>query len=106
MEKIWGELKKIDAQAESIRAEAQKCATEIEELARQQAEKLIANSKIYAEEDAQKDYEREVDAANLKREESLKDNQESANKLKTKAEKQLEKAALAVEASVLGEAKY
>ncbi len=106
MEKIWEELKKIDAQAESIRVEAQKTATQIEDRGRQQAEKLITNSKSYAEEDAQEYYKREIEAANRRREECLNANQESVQKLKTKAEKQLEKAASEVEAAVLGETKH
>lgn len=105
MEKVWDELKKIETQAEGIRAEAQKLATQINDFARQQAEKLIANSKTYAEEDAQQLYSREVEGANHKREELLKANRETANELKARAEKQVERAASAVEAAVLGETK-
>lgn len=105
MEKVWDELKKIEAQAEGIRAEAQKWATQINDLARQQAEKLVVNSKTYAEEDAQQLYSREVEDTGHKREELLKANRETANELKARAEKQLARAASAVEAAVLGETK-
>ena len=49
MEKVWEELKKIELQAEQIRIEAQNRAKEITNLANQEAEKLVANSKAYAE---------------------------------------------------------
>ena len=56
MEKVWDELKKIEAQAEQISSDAQDKAKKISLLAKQDAEKLIANSKTYAEEESQKLY--------------------------------------------------
>ena len=105
MEKVWEELKKIDAQAESIRAEAQKAAAKLKDVASQKAEKLIANSKMYAEEDAEQLYSREVEASNGEREKLLRENQENARKLKARAERRLDRAVSAVEAAVLGETK-
>lgn len=102
-EKVWGELKKIEAQAETIRVEAQNTATKLAEFSRQQAEKLIANSKIYAEEDANQLYSREVDAAQKERDESLKEHKKSVEKLKAKARERVGLAASAIEMSVLGE---
>ncbi len=102
-EKVWEELKKIEAQAETIRAEAQDTAAKVAEFSRQQAEKLIANSKIYAEEDANQLYSLEVNAAQKQRDESLKENKENVEKLKAKAKERVELAASAIRASVLGE---
>jgi vacuolar-type H+-ATPase subunit H len=105
MEKVWEELKKIEAKAEGILAEAQKSANTITNLARQQAETLIANSKGYAEEEAQKLYKGVVQEANRNRDEQLKANQDSTEELRARAEKYLDKASLAVETAVLGENK-
>ncbi len=102
-EKVWDELKKIETQAETIRAEAQNTATKLVEFSRQQAEKLIANSKIYAEEDANQFYSREVDAAQKERDESLKEAKKNVEKLKANARERVELAASAIKASVLGE---
>ncbi len=52
MEKVWEELKKIEAKADQIKSTAQNKAKEITVLAQQEAEKLVANSKTYAEEEA------------------------------------------------------
>ncbi len=103
MERVWDELKKIEAQAEGIRAEVQQSADKITNLARQKAEQLIANGKSYAEEEAQRLNEGVVEEANRNRDEQLKTNQASAEKLRLRAEKRLDKAASAVEMSVLGE---
>lgn len=105
MEKVWEELKKIDAQAESIHAEAQKAVAKLADVASQKAEKLIANSKMYAEEDAEQLYSREVEASNGEREKLLRENQENVRKLKARAERRVDQAASAVEAAVLGETK-
>jgi F0F1-type ATP synthase membrane subunit b/b' len=51
MERAWEELKKIEAQAEQIRSEAESRAKDIIRLADQEAEKLLANGKAYAEEE-------------------------------------------------------
>jgi vacuolar-type H+-ATPase subunit H len=105
MERVWEELKKIEAQAESIRAEAQNSANKITDLARQQAEKIIANAKTYAEEHALQLYTDAIQEANRNRDEQLKASVQSADALRARAEKRLDKASSAVEKAVLGETK-
>ena len=105
MEKVWDELKKIEAQAEQIQNDAQDRAKKMALLAKQDAEKLIENSKTYAEDESQKLYAKAIEEANQERDEQLKANQEAAGKLKAKAEKRMDKAVLAVVNAVLGETK-
>ena len=105
MEKIWDELKKIEAQAEQIRSEAQDEAKKMTALAQQEAEKLIANGKAYGEEEAQQLYTSTIQEANRNREEQLKANQEARANLRAQAEKQLEQAVATVVNIVLGETK-
>ncbi len=92
MEKVWEELKKIEAQAEQIRTDAQNAAKSMVSTARQDAETLIANSKMYAEEKAQQAYSGEIDESNRKRDEQLKANMLEAEKLKAQAEKHVDSA--------------
>jgi len=105
MEKVWEELKKIEAQAEKIRSEAQDKAKKITTLAQQEAEKLIANSRAYAEEEAQQLYASTMEEANHIRDEQLKANQETTEKLRTNAEKRMEGASMAVVNAVFEENK-
>ena len=103
MEKVWDELKKIEAKAEQIRTEAQDEAKKMTTLAQQEAEKLIANGKAYGEDEAQQLYTSAIQDANRKREEQLKANQEVSAALRAQAEKQLEQAVAVVVKTVLGE---
>ncbi len=103
MEKVWEELKKIEAQAEAIRSEAQKSATDITKLSQQKAEALVANSKTYAEQDAEKLFSTAVQEANLDRTKQLEANKEAAAKLRDRAEKRMDQAAQRVRDAVLGE---
>jgi len=105
MEKVWGELKKIEAQAEQIRSEAQNKAKKLKDLSQQEAELLIANGKTYAEEEAQQVYVNAIEEANRNSGEQLKTNQQVTQKLKAQAEKRMDQASSAVVNSVLGEAK-
>ncbi len=105
MEKVWDELKKIEAQAEQIRNEAQDEAKKMTTLAQQEAEKLIANGKAYGEEEAQQLYTSMIQEANRNRDEQLKANQETIAKLREEAEKQMEQAVATVVNAVLGETK-
>jgi vacuolar-type H+-ATPase subunit H len=105
MEKVWDELKKIEAQAEQIQNDAQERAKNMIFLAKQDSEKLIENSRIYAKEESQKLLANAIKEANLNRNEHLKANQEDTGKLKAKAEKRMEKAVLAVLHVVLEETK-
>ncbi len=106
MEKVWGELKKIEAQAETIRKEAQNNTNKITSLAQQEAEKLVASSKTYAEEEAKQLYEQTVQEANRDRDEKLRTNRRTIDNLQAKAEKRVERASLAIKNAVLGEIKY
>jgi vacuolar-type H+-ATPase subunit H len=103
MEKIWEELKKIEAQAEQIRGETQDKAKKMTILAQQEAEELLANSGIYAEEEAQQLYISAVQTANNSREELLKANHATADKLKVQAEKRMDSAVAKVMNEVIEE---
>lgn len=105
MEKVWDELKKIEAQAEQIRSEAQDKAKQIIAVSQQEAEKLIANGKTYAEEEAQQLFNTAIEEANRKREEQLKANQEAVAKMRAQGEQRLEQAVSIVVGKVLGETK-
>ena len=101
MEKVWDELKKIEAQAEQIQNDAQDRAKKMASLAKQDAEKLVENSRTYAEAESQRLYAKAVEEANQERDERLKSNQEAAEKLTAKAEKRMDKAVSAVVNAVL-----
>ncbi len=103
MEKIWGELKKIEAQSEQIKGETQDTAKKMSALAQQGAEKLLANSGTYAEEESQQLYKSTTQEANRNRDELLKANQVSANKLEVQAEKHMESAVAKIVKTVIGE---
>lgn len=105
MEKVWNELKKVEAQANQIQSEAQEKAKEIITLSQKQSELLIANSKTYGEEEAQQFYKSAIDQANRTRDEQLKANQETIEKLRVNAEKRMADAAILIANKVLGETK-
>ena len=105
MEKVWDELKKIEAQAVQIQNDAQERAKNMVFLAKQDSQKLIENSRIYAEEESQKLFANAIKEANQDRNDRLKANQEAAEKLKEKAEKRMDKAVLAIVNVVLEETK-
>ena len=103
MEKVWEELKKIEAQAEQIRSEAQNKAKKMTDLAQKEAEELLANSEIYAEEDAQQLYMNTLREANCSRDELMKENQVAADKLRVQAEKHMKSAITKVVSTVIEE---
>jgi len=105
MEKVWEELKKIEAEAEKIRSSAQQQAQRINAVAQQNSEKLIANSQAYGEEEGQQIYASTVEEANRKRDEQLKTSQASTEKLKVQAGKRMELAVEAVLNEIIKEAK-
>ena len=105
MEKVWEELKKIEAEAEQLRSEAEEKAKNMTTLAQQNGEKLIANSQIYAGEEGQQLFTSAVEEANRRRDEQLKANQAAAEKLKVQAEKHMEQAISKVVKAVIEEAK-
>jgi len=105
MEKVWDELKKIEAQAEQIRSEAQDKAKKMNTLAEQKAQELIANSKTYAQEEAQQLISDAIQEANCTRDAQLKANQEASEKLRVQAQERMEQAAAKIVSTVLGETK-
>jgi vacuolar-type H+-ATPase subunit H len=106
MEKVWEGLRKIESQAEQIRNEAKDKAKKMTILAQQEADKLVANSKAYAEEEALELYDDEIEEANRSRNEQLIANRESAEKLRVKADKRMDQASSKVVNIVLGETIY
>jgi vacuolar-type H+-ATPase subunit H len=105
MEKVWDELKKIDAKADQIQIDAQEKAKKIANLAKEDVEKLIDNGKIYAEEEGRKLYLKSVQDATQKREELLRAGEKKAAKLKAQAEKRMDQAVLLIVDAVLEENK-
>jgi F0F1-type ATP synthase membrane subunit b/b' len=103
MEKIWEELKKIEAQAEQIRGETLDKAKEMTDLAQKEAEELLTNSATYAEEEAQQLYMSTTQEANRSRDELLKANHVAADKLSVQAEKHIEPAVEKVVNAVIEE---
>lgn len=106
MEKVWDELKKIEAQAETIHKEAENNVNKILALAHQDGEKLIADSRIYAEEEAKQVYDQIVQEANHNRDQQLSENRKAIDNLQVKAKKRIERASLAIKTAVLGEIKH
>ena len=96
MERVWEELKKIEGQAEQIRSEAESKAKDITRLADQEAEKLLANGKAYAEEEAKQLFDNTIQKANHSREEQLRLNEKATKKLEEQANKRMDQAVEAV----------
>ena len=105
MERVWEELKKIEAEAEQIRTDSQNQAKKIITQSQLDAEKLIANSTAYGTEEANRLYATAVEEANGNRNEQLKINQTATQKLKAQAEKQMNEAISKIVDSVVEEAK-
>jgi len=103
MEKVWEELKKIDAQAEQIRSEAQTDAKEITSLAQKEAESLVTDSKNYAQKEAQQLYIDLVSEANRNRDQQLEENQKTTENLSKQAQQRMETASSTIVTAVLGE---
>jgi vacuolar-type H+-ATPase subunit E/Vma4 len=106
MEKVWEELRKIEFQAAQIRNEATHEAKRITVLAQQEAEKLIASSKAYGEEETRELYSAMIREANRNHDQQLKAVQESAAKLRVQAEKRMDQASSTVANVVLGETMF
>jgi vacuolar-type H+-ATPase subunit H len=103
MEKVWEELKKIEDQADKIRKESVDESKVISNLARQEAQKLLSNSKIYAELEAKQLFDEATQEANRNRDEKLKAHNEALEKLKEQAEKNVVQAVKAIIDAVLEE---
>ncbi len=105
MERIWQELRKIEAKAEQIRIDAQTKAKDITDFAEQEAEELLANSKTYAQREAQQLQQLNIEEANKNRDMQLKTNDRSLEELERTAQKRIPKAQEAIIAAVLGKTK-
>lgn len=103
MENVWDALKKIEADAEQIRIDAQTEAKAIIALGKQDADKLVANGQTYADEEAQQLYSHAVEEANRSRDEQLKTNEAAIEKLKIAAQKHMDSAVLEVVNAVIEE---
>jgi vacuolar-type H+-ATPase subunit H len=103
MQKVWEELKSIEAQADQIQSDAKDKAKKIVSQAKKDAEILLANSRTYGAEESQKRYEAAIAEANKNREAQLAENTKAAAKLKSQAEKRMDKAVSAVVKAVLEE---
>ena len=103
MQKVWEELKGIEAQAEKIQFDAKDKAKKITLQAQKDAEKLLEDSKKYGAEESQKRYQAAITEANKSRSEQLVANEKAAAKLKAQAEKRMDSAVDAVVKAVLEE---
>lgn len=101
MEKVWEELKKIEAQAQQIKVDSQERAKGITQQAKQDAEKLASETKKIADEESQKLYNAAIAEANGVRDAQLSQNHEAAEKLKAQAQKNMDKAVDTVVISIL-----
>ncbi len=102
MEKVWEELRKIEAQAEEIRREAEKRAKEITNFSKQEAEQLIVKSKKYAQEEAQKLQKSAIEEASRTRAERLTTNEKNIEELQDKAQERMPQAERIIVDAVLG----
>jgi len=103
MENVWSELKKIEAQALQITSDAQSKAKQVVATSKEDAQKLVDDSKINAEAEAQKLYDEAIVKANKEREEQLLANQAEIKKLKADAEKQMDPSVDLIVTAVLEE---
>lgn len=103
MQKVWEELKNIEAQAEQIQTDAKDKAKKITTQAQKDAATLQENSKTYGAEESQKRYHAAIDVANKSREDQLATNEKAAAKLKAQAEKRMDSAVATVVKVVLEE---
>jgi vacuolar-type H+-ATPase subunit H len=103
MQKLWEELKSIEAQADQIQSDAKDKAKKLVTQAQKDAEKLLSNSKTYGAEESQKRYLSAIEEANKNREAQLAEKDEVAANLKSQAEKRMDKAVTAVVKAVLEE---
>jgi hypothetical protein len=106
MEKVWNELRRIEDEAAVIRSEAQAKSKEITEVASKEAEKMVANSKIYALEDARKLHESSIKLGNEHRDSLLKTNEEYIARLQGSAEERMKEAITTVVSCVLGNKRF
>ena len=92
MQKVWEELKNIEAQAEQIQSSAKQKAQQITLQAQKDAQTLLKNSKAYAAEESKKRYDAAIAEANQKRQKRLDETDRDAEKLKAQAKTRMDKA--------------
>jgi vacuolar-type H+-ATPase subunit H len=103
MQSVWDELKKLEAQAEQIQTDAQNQAKQILVFAHQESDKLITNSKVYGQQEAQKLYAQVAQEAKQNRDKLLQATEKTAAKLKAQSEEHMDKAVRLVVTAVLEE---
>ncbi len=103
MEKVWSELKKIEAKAEEIRSEATAKAKQIGNLSQQEAEELIATSKSYADEEAKALVAKAAKEAAIAGKERMRNAKKETKKLRLQASENMEKAVDLIVQAVVGE---
>jgi len=103
MQKVWEELKNIEARADQIESDAKEKAKQIIAQAQKDAATLLAKSQAYGAEESKKRYDAAVAEANKTRQQRLDENEKVAAKLKAQAEKHMDKAVSAVVNAVLEE---
>lgn len=92
MEKIWEELRKIEKEADLIRSEALGKSKQIIMIARAESEKLISDSKIQMNEEADELLKRFREAIRKESEDALEKNEEFVKELRKSAEKRIDEA--------------
>ena len=103
MEKVWDELRKIEEEANALLEEAVKKSKAISEAADREAEKMVSNAQVYAEDDVRKlreDLTKEIDE---KRIDMLEESEDYMEKIRLGAVKRRQKAVDFVVDQVLGE---
>ena len=103
MQKVWEELKSIEAKADQIENDAKEKAKQITTQAQKDADALLTNSRTYGAEESKKRYDAAIAEANKARQQRLDENEKAAAKLKKQAEKRMDKAVSAVVDAVLEE---
>jgi len=105
MEKVWEELRKIEREAERIRSEGLRKSEEIFVIAKEDAEKLVLDSRKHVEEEADELLSRYLEEANKEREDALKKNEDVIKELRITVERRINEAVKMIFDAVLGKTK-
>jgi len=105
MEKVWEELRKIEREAERIRSEGLRKSEEIFVIAKEDAEKLVLDSRKHVEEEAEELLSRYLEEANKEREDALKKNEDVIKELRITVERRINEAVKMIFDAVLGKTK-
>ncbi len=103
MEKVWGELRKIEAKAEQIKTEANERSSQITNIAERKSEQLIASAKVFASEEAEKQREAILKQAQEIHDHKIIENQQKTKKITECAQRNMEKAVRKIIDAVIGE---